>query len=91
MAEHPACDHRRGRGSAGELGRLPLGVLVVGLDDALHELVAHDVLAAEAHELDALDRVEYVADHDQPRTLLARQVDLGDVPVTTILIRSPGV
>jgi hypothetical protein len=29
-----------------------LGVLVVGLDDALDELVAHDVLAAEAHEVD---------------------------------------
>ena len=39
-----------------QLGRGALGVLVVGLDDALHEAVAHDVGAAEAHELDALDR-----------------------------------
>ena len=38
-----------------QLGRGALGVLVVGLDDALHEAVAHDVGAAEAHELDALD------------------------------------
>ena len=56
-----------------------LGVHVVGLDDPLHELVAHDVLAAEADELDALDPVEDVADDDQPRLLLARQVDLRDV------------
>ena len=54
-------------------------MLVVGLDDPLHELVAHDVLAAEAHELDALDGAEDVADDDQPGLLLARQVDLGDV------------
>ena len=38
-----------------QLRRGALGVLVVGLDDALHEAVAHDVGAAEAHELDAFD------------------------------------
>jgi hypothetical protein len=43
-------------------------VLVVGGDDALHELVPDDVLAAEADELDAVDAVEDVADHDQART-----------------------
>jgi hypothetical protein len=37
-----------------QLGRLALRVLRVGGDDPLHELVAHDVLAAEA----ALQRIE---------------------------------
>ena len=56
------------RSARAQLGRLALGVLVVGLDDALHEPVADDVLAAEAHELDALDVAEDVADDDQART-----------------------
>src|SRR5829696_6767475 len=53
--------------------------LAVGGDDALHELVADDVLAAEADEVDVLDLIEDVADLDQsgPRTLL--QIDLSDV------------
>ena len=63
----------------GDLRRGALSVLLVGLDDALHEPVAHDVLAAEPHELDALDVAEDVSDDDQPGLLLARQVDLGDV------------
>src|SRR5436190_19212574 len=62
-----------------ELGGEPLRVLAVGLDDPLHQLVADDVLPAEAHELDALDRLEDLADHDESRTLVVRQVDLGDV------------
>ena len=33
-----------------------LGMPLVGLDDPLHELVPHDVLVAEVHELDAVDR-----------------------------------
>ena len=58
-----------GAASAGpEPGRCALGVHVVGLDDPLHELVPDDVLAAEADELDPLDRVEHVGDHDQART-----------------------
>jgi hypothetical protein len=44
--------------------RLLLGVLVVGRDDPLHELVAHHVLAPEADELDPLHLLEDVADHD---------------------------
>ena len=76
------CGWRRWRladagGSAA--GALALGVRVVGLDDPLHELVADDVLAAEADELDPLDRVQDVADDDQAGLLLARQVHLGDV------------
>src|SRR5215212_9350908 len=68
-----------GLGLAQRRGLL-LGVLVVSLDDPLHELVAHNVLAAEAHELDALDLLEDLADHDEAGALVARQVDLGDVP-----------
>src|SRR5918994_2121937 len=60
------------------LGRALL-VLVVRGDDPLHELVADDVLAAEVDELDAVDALEDVVDHDQPRFLVARQVDLRDV------------
>src|SRR5438270_12266093 len=62
-----------------QLRREALCVLVVGGDDPLYELVAHDVLLAEADELDPLDLLEHVGDHDQPRVLLAREVDLCDV------------
>ena len=41
--------------------------------------MADDVLAAEADEGDVLDRREDLADDDQARALVARQVDLGDV------------
>ena len=56
-----------------------LRVQLVRLDDALHELVPHDVLVPEADERDAVDRPEDVLHLDQPRCLLARKVDLGDV------------
>src|SRR5215211_1751538 len=59
--------------------RLLLGVLVVRGHDPLNELVTHDVLAAEAHELDALDLLEDLADDDEPRGLVLGKVDLGDV------------
>src|SRR3954452_9963856 len=62
-----------------QLGRRALRVLRVGLDDALHEAVAHHVGAAEAHEVDALDPVEDVANDDKAGVVLLRQVDLGDV------------
>ena len=68
-----------GGGARPQLGRGALGVLVVGGDDPAHELVADDVLLAEADELDPLDVLEDVADHDEPRVLVAREVDLGDV------------
>ena len=57
----------------------PLGVLAVGRDDPLHQLVADDVLAAEADEGDVLHLVEDVAHDDQAGALVGRQVDLGDV------------
>ena len=58
---------------------LAFRVFAVGGDDALDELVADDVLAAEVDEGDVLDRFEDVADDDEAGALVARQVDLGDV------------
>src|SRR5680860_895589 len=60
-------------------GRPAFGVLAIGGDDPLHQLVADDVLAAEADEGDVLDLAEDVADDDQAGALVGRQVDLGDV------------
>ena len=59
-------------------GRELLFVLAVGGDDALHELVAHDVLAGEVDELDVGDAVEDVAHLPEAGRAL-RQVDLRDV------------
>ena len=67
-------DHHLRRCGAGLLG-----VLLVRLDDPLHELVPDDVLVAEAHEADAVDDAEDVLHLDQAGRLLARQVDLRDV------------
>ena len=67
----PAAYARR-RSAGRRSGACARGVRVVGLDDPLHEAVAHDVVAAEADEVDALDVLEDLADDDQPRPLLAR-------------------
>src|SRR5581483_5185665 len=56
-----------------------VGVLLVGLDDPLDELVPHDVLVTELDELDPLDVVEHVANVHEPGALLARKIDLRDV------------
>src|SRR5262249_2262922 len=56
-----------------------LRVLAVGLDDALHELVADDVAMVEADEADPVDALEDLWHLDQPGRLVARQVDLRDV------------
>ena len=48
---------------------------LVGLDDALHELVPNDVFVAEADERDPVERAEDVLHLDQARRLLARKVD----------------
>src|SRR6266705_2691764 len=69
----------RPRPSALTLGAGLLGVALVRLDDALHELVPDDVLVAEADEGDPVDVAEDVGDRDQARGLLARQVDLRHV------------
>src|SRR5450755_3536616 len=57
-----------------QLGRQALGVLVIGGHDPPHELVAHDVLVAETHELHVLHVVKDVGHRDQPGRLLAREV-----------------
>src|SRR4051812_4460966 len=62
-----------------QLRGLTSGVLVVGLDDALHQAVANDVLAPEPDELDALDPLEDLRDGDEPGLLVLREVDLRDV------------
>jgi hypothetical protein len=54
-------------------------MLVVRGDDPPHELVADDVLLAEAHELDALEPIEDLADDDEPGLVVAGKVDLRDV------------
>src|SRR4051794_5310206 len=48
-------------------------------DDPLDELVADDVLAAEADEVDVLNLIEDVPDLDQAGLRAALQVDLRDV------------
>src|SRR5947208_5686231 len=53
--------------------------LAVGRDDPLDQLVADDILAAEADEVDVLDLVEDAADLHQARPGAALEVDLGDV------------
>src|SRR4051794_12288512 len=56
-----------------------LRMLAIRLHDPLHELVPDDVLEAEADERDVVDALEDVLHLDQPRRLVARQVDLRDV------------
>ena len=51
----------------------------VGLDDPLHQLVAHHVALVEVHEGDALDLAEDAQRLDQAGRTAVRQVDLGDV------------
>ena len=54
-------------------------MLLVRLDDPLYELVADDVLVPEANERDPLDLGQDVLHLDQPRSLVAREVDLRHV------------
>ena len=52
------------------LGARRLDVALIGLDDALHQLVADDVLVAEANEVDVVDVVQDLLYLDQARGLL---------------------
>src|SRR4029079_10615789 len=61
------------------LGTGLLCVQPVRLDDSLDELVADDVLVPEPDEGDPIERAEDVLYLNQPRRLIAREVDLGDV------------
>src|SRR5690554_2573293 len=59
---------------------LALVEAVVGLDNALHQRVAHHVLGLEVGKADALDVLEHVHHVGQAGAGAARQVDLGDIP-----------
>src|SRR5437764_6151051 len=68
--------------SAGRTPNLYLALLrvrFVGLDDHLHQFVAHDVLFAEVDEFDALDAGQHPLSFDQAAALARRQIDLGYV------------
>src|SRR5579884_2716875 len=54
-------------------------VAVVGIDDLLHERMADDVGAREAHERDAAHVAQHALGLDQAALLAAREVDLRDV------------
>src|SRR5437867_1242349 len=54
--------------------------LLVGLDDLLHELVAHNIPIVEVNERDALDVADDLHRLDQAGGATDRQVDLCDVP-----------
>src|SRR5512132_3554789 len=69
------------RSSRGLAIVLLLRVLLVGIDDALHQRVAHDVLRVDIGEGDAAHFLQYVLRLDQPALLPAREVDLGDIAV----------
>ena len=71
---------RRSGGSGGSVLGGDLGVVAgVGLDDAAHEPVTHDVGRPELAEADAVDAGEDPAHHDEAGLASAGQVDLGDV------------
>src|SRR6476659_1171898 len=63
---------RRRSPAAGRAGLL--GVALVRLDDALHELVPHDVLVSELDESDPVDAREDLAHLDEPGRLLSWEV-----------------
>src|SRR5579862_7489027 len=65
----------RASASTPPLGAGLLRVVLVRLDDPLHELVPDDVLVAEADERDALDRVQDVLHLDQTGGLIAWEVN----------------
>src|SRR6187200_2774657 len=52
---------------------------VIGLDDAGHQVVAHDVLGRQPDEANALDILERVDRIGQARALATRQVGLAGI------------
>src|SRR5262249_3226885 len=67
-----------GSGNATGSSRL---VALVGVDDTLHQGMAHHVLRIEIGERDAPDLVQHRLCLDQTALLAAREVDLGDIAV----------
>src|SRR6185436_4388855 len=76
----------RRTGVAGGAARL---VVLVGIDDALHQRVPHHVLRAEVRERDAADFPQHLLRLYEPAFLAAREVDLGDVAVDYRLAAEP--
>src|SRR5882672_7317759 len=52
--------------------------LLVGVDDVLHDLVAHDIARVEMHELEAVDVAQHLVEPDETAAP-AGHIDLGDV------------
>jgi hypothetical protein len=48
--------------------------------------MADDVAAVQPHEGDVVDALEHVGHGNQPRSLVARQVDLGDVAICSRVV-----
>src|SRR5688572_4259274 len=84
LRERVACwTARRSRGGLRRAGfaRAPgaLFAVFIGVDDALHERVAHHVLGAEARERDASRFFQHFLGVDEAALLAAREIDLGHV------------
>src|SRR5262245_56088331 len=58
---------------------VPAAGLVVGLDNACHEIAAHDIARVETDGLDALDPAEQPDGFFQSRGLPRGQVDLAGI------------
>src|SRR5690348_7180352 len=54
-------------------------MLIIRLDDVLNQFMTNDVTLVEIHELNAFDVAEDIADFDQTRHTIRRQINLGDV------------
>src|SRR5262245_58968354 len=68
----------RGAGFAAGAARL---VALVGIDDALHQRMAHHVLRTEMGKRDAADLLQHLLRLDQPALLAAGEIDLRDVAI----------
>src|SRR5919197_5721440 len=60
---------------------LLLAEAAIGFHDVLHDLVPDDVARPQVDELEPLDPLEDLLDHDQAGALAGREVDLRDVTV----------
>lgn len=64
-------------------------VLLVGLDDALHQLVAHYVFLAKLNLANALDAIEHLQGLDKSEVTLRGRSICVTSPVTTIFDPMP--
>src|SRR5262245_23302137 len=68
-------------GRLGLAPRRPRLVALVGIDDALHQGMAHDVLRIEVGKRDTPHALQHFLRFDQATLLAAREIDLGYVAV----------